>query len=280
MKSRGLVVAIAVVLAVLAAVGVIVYTNGVREEVLVNETRVVIVATQDIPANTALDPLIDGAVFNTINVPLDNAVDGAVTSIEDLRGRITTAPIFANEQIPLSRVGEGDAGLLGISPGHVGLGVQVEGARAVNGSVQRGTNVVIYATFKKGVPVTRDSLETLMSNAEIEEFFKLATGGSTTPVANRDVVFMPYDFTLELVRSVKVLAVQNPPIDETTGRQGEGASTFILDLLPDEARDLVFGSEQALGLWVGLLPAENEDGYGTEAQYGVPIGKLVGVGTP
>ena len=69
MRSRGLVVAIAVVLAVLAAVGVMVYTNQVRTEVTEQDTVAVVVANQDIPANTNLDPLVAEGVFDFVRVP-------------------------------------------------------------------------------------------------------------------------------------------------------------------------------------------------------------------
>ncbi len=68
MKSRGLVVAIAVVLAVLAAVGVIVYTSSVRDTAITEGTTPVIASSQDIPSGTQLDPLIASNVFKTINV--------------------------------------------------------------------------------------------------------------------------------------------------------------------------------------------------------------------
>ena len=50
MRSRGLVVAIAVVLAVLAAVGVIVYTSSVRDKAVDEHTTTVLASTQDIQA--------------------------------------------------------------------------------------------------------------------------------------------------------------------------------------------------------------------------------------
>ena len=76
MRSRGLVVAIAVVLAVLAAVGVIVYTSSVRETAVDENTTTVLASTQDIQANTPLDPLIAQGVFQTIQVPNDGVVPG------------------------------------------------------------------------------------------------------------------------------------------------------------------------------------------------------------
>ena len=74
MRSRGLVVAIAVVLAVLAAVGVIVYTSNIQNKVDEENSTEVIVASQDIPANTALDQLIDAGVFRPTAIPNDAVV--------------------------------------------------------------------------------------------------------------------------------------------------------------------------------------------------------------
>ena len=125
MRSRGLVVAIAVVLAVLAAVGVIVYTNSVTNGTGA-DTTAVIVSNQDIPANTPLNPLIDSGSFGTVNVPNDAVVAGAVINENELRDQTTSSTIYKNEQIPTSRLATGTGNTLGITPGHVGLGIQVD----------------------------------------------------------------------------------------------------------------------------------------------------------
>src|SRR3954447_24146613 len=104
MRSRGLVVAIAVVLAVLAAVGVIVYTSGVKENAVNENTVPVLVSSQDILASTQLDPLISQGVFSTANVPQAVVPANAVTSTDQLQGKTATAPIYANEAIPVERV--------------------------------------------------------------------------------------------------------------------------------------------------------------------------------
>src|SRR3990170_6077591 len=101
MRSRGLVVAIAVVLAVAAAAAVILYTQGVKQEAIVGgELRTVIVSTQEILANEPLDPLIAQDIFKQIRVPADALVAGAVTDIRQLANATTTSTILANEQIP------------------------------------------------------------------------------------------------------------------------------------------------------------------------------------
>ncbi len=272
MRSRGLVVAIAVVLAVLAAVGVIVYTNSVRDSVISEETVVVIVSTQDIPANTVLDGLVDAAVFTQLNVPNDAVVAGAVTSTDELRGKVTSSPILANEQIPLSRLGEGALDNVGISEGHVGLGLEVNGPQAVNGLIQRGNSVVLYATFNRGTVVTDLEMKALLQPAQIKQL--IAAVGAPT---NAKVVVMPVDFTTTLIPTAKVLFVQNPTVDETTGRQTQGGSVLVLDLLPTDAQDVVFATSAAT-LYLGLLPKQNaETGYPESGTIGPNLSRVIGV---
>jgi flagella basal body P-ring formation protein FlgA len=66
----------------------------------------VVVTTENILANTQLDPLIDAGAFRIVRVPSTAVVPGAVTHISQLRGQTATRYIFANEQVPLDRLGE------------------------------------------------------------------------------------------------------------------------------------------------------------------------------
>jgi Flp pilus assembly protein CpaB len=273
MRSRGLVVAIAVVLAILAAVGVIVYTSNVRETAVAENTSPVIASSQDIPAGTQLDGLIAQGVFRTINVPSDQVVPNVVTDTTELQGQTTSAPIYENEQIPLARLSTGQSNNLGISPGNVGLGLEVTGSAAVNGYIQQGDHVVLYATFGAGTLVTRQSLKFYLSGAQINRLLQ-AAGAATT--ANANAFVMPVDFTVTLVPSIKVLAVANPPVDTTTGKSTAGTSTFVLDLAPADASNIVYATDHST-LYMALLPPDNEDGYPAPGVAGAPFGRVVGV---
>jgi Flp pilus assembly protein CpaB len=281
MRSRGLVVAIAVVLAVLAAVGVIVYTNQVRDEVTTQDTVPVLVANQDIPANTSLDPLIEQGVFEFVRVPETALVAGAVTSQDELVGQSTVAPIFAREQIPTSRLssGERDVSFQGVSDGHIGVAMSLEAPRGGAGVVQSGDSVAVYATFAEGTPVLRDDLEKLLTPQLIDQFIELQLGGNAP--TNTDKAFtILKDTTVTLVPTVKVLTVQNPPVDEQ-GRRAEGQVSMLLDLLPEDASNVVFANETAR-LWLGLLPpSDAETGYDDQvATIGIDYDRLVGVVKP
>lgn len=269
MRSRGLVVAIAVVLAVLAAVGVIVYTSNIRTDVA-NEGTEVIVSSQDIAPNTALDPLIAANVFKQINVPPDALVPGAVTSLDQLSGLTSSAQILQNEQIPLGRV-TGKISQLAISPGNVGIGLQVDGAAAVNGYIQQGAHVVLYATFGQGTLVSRQTLKFFLKGSQIGRLAQSASGASSA-----NLIRMPTDYTFQLVPSVAVIAVQNPPADTSTGKPTAGSSTFVLDLTPSDAANVVFAVDHST-LYMGLLPGQNEAGYSQPGVIGPPLARVVGV---
>jgi len=277
MRSRGLVVAIAVVLAVLAAVGVIVYTSNVRETAVNENTTTVLASTQDIQANTPLDPLIAQGVFQPIQVPNSGVVPGAVTSQSELEGQTAVAPIYQNEQIPLARISVGVSNTYGVDPGNIGIGLEVQGQAAVNGIVQQGDNIPIYATFRRGTLVTKQGLKVLLTPAQINKAFAQALGGApTTGSVSNNVFQVQTDFTIALVPTVEVLAVQNPPVDTTSGRTASGASIFVLNMDPTDAQELIFATDHAT-LYLGLLPPDNKDGYTEPGTIGVPFGKVIGV---
>ena len=167
MRSRGLVVALAVLLAVAAAGAVVLYTNGVKKAAESGGSlTTVIVATQDIPANTSLDPLIESGGFKELSVPSDAVVDGAVTSLASLRGQTTTAPIVANEQLTASNLSSGEqvaGGMLGISKGHLALTIKLNAPQGVNGNIQRGDNITIFATYTGASIVTGATLPQLLN---------------------------------------------------------------------------------------------------------------------
>ena len=150
MRSRGLVVAIAVVLAVAAAAAVILYTQGVKKDAEDGGAlQTVIVSSIEIRANEALNPLVAQDVFKQIRVPQDALVAGAVTDIRQLEDATTTSTVLANEQIPISRLSSGPRpNELGISEGHIAVAVELEAPQGGTGNVQPGDNISVFATYQ------------------------------------------------------------------------------------------------------------------------------------
>jgi Flp pilus assembly protein CpaB len=257
MRSRGLVVAIAVVLAVAAAAAVILYTQGIKEEVGGGTT--VIVATQDIPPNTQLQPLVDQGVFTEIQIAEDALVAGALTSTEGLGAATTTQQIFANEQIPVSRLSTSEEPLnrLGVSEGHLAVSVEIDAPQGGLGNVVAGDNVQVFATYQSVTVIP----------GTFKQYLRAPASATAAPQKQ-----LP-PFTLTLIPTVKVLKIQNPPVDVETGRSDSSRIQVTLDLLPEDAQNLVFAQENAR-IWLGLLPPEEE---GTRpAASTVPLELLLG----
>jgi Flp pilus assembly protein CpaB len=246
MRSRGLVVAIAVVLAVAAAAAVILYTQGVREEARVGgELETVIVATRTIPANTPLAPLVEQEVFTQVEVPRSTLVDGVVTDISDLQGATTTSTILANEQITSSRLSTGTrVNDLGISAEHIAVTVELEAPQGGSGHIKPGDNVSVFATYQNVQAITGDLGAALNNPA----------GAPSTAGAKVDLP----DFTVTLIPTVRVLAIENPAVDAETGETSDSDRIRItLDLEKTDAQDLVFAQENGL-VWIGLLPPDEQ----------------------
>ena len=248
MRSRGLVVAIAVVLAVAAAAAVILYTQGVREDARGRGSlETVIVSTQQILPNEPLDPLLAQGAFKQIRVPKVALVSDAVGDQRELQGATTTSTIYANEQIPASRLSTGERpNALGISEGHLGVAFEFDAPQGGAGNIQPGDQVSVFATYQN-----------------------VQASAGTGQQQN-----IP-DFTATLVPTVKVLRIENPQIDSETGEQSSNNERIrvTLDLLPKEAQDLVFAQENGL-VWLGLLPPDEE---GTQPKGStVPLELLLG----
>jgi len=250
MRSRGLVSAIAVVLAIVAAAAVILYTNGVKNDAVTGGAlAVVVVSDQDIAANTNLNPLVEQGVFTELRVPTDAVVVGAVTSVGELRGQTTTAPILANEQIAHARLSSGEApqgGSLGISEGNVALTVALDAPQGGAGTINVGDSVVIYGTFQ----------DVKLVGGDIRRILSGTAGASSVSGS------LP-DFTGTVVPEARVLRIQNPTLSPE-GRTEENQRILLtLDLGKRDAQNVVFAMENGR-VYVSLL-APGEDGEQLDA---------------
>ena len=117
-------------------------------------------STQDIQANTPLDPLIAQGVFQTIQVAeRRRSFPDAVTDVSQLQGQTATAPIYQNEQIPMARTLRAAPRTSWVSTKATSAsGLRSTGQAAVNGYVQQGDHITIYATFHRGTLVTKQTL--------------------------------------------------------------------------------------------------------------------------
>ena len=214
---------LAVLLAALATAAVVVYVRGVKQQSANASGMVkVIVAKGDVPAGASLNDLIASGAFVTKSVPRNLIVQGAVTSVAQLRGKTAAQPILAGEQISTSRLMGATAslggGVLGIPAGYVAVSLALPVPAEAGGVVARGDHVVVYASY--------------------------AASGTDQQ-----------DVTVVLVPDVRVLKAQQPATTRGLGGSSSSNTTAILTLAlrPADAQRLVFAQENG-SVWLGLLP--------------------------
>ena len=256
MKSRGVVVVLALILATIATAGVFLYSQGVKQDAIKGgDLRDVIVSKVDIAANTEMDELIAADQFELLQVPVDAVVEGAVTDLAQLRGQRNTAFILAGEQIPISRVESGEipGGVLGIPEGHQAISVSLEAPRAIAGALAGGDNVTIYATFTE-----------VKINLVQKDFLKSLQAGNASGLVSQGEL-PSFDTTVVLAPEVEVLRVTRTtdPAAAEDSQQAEqqatqGPVSVTLAFLPDEAQRFVFAME--LGQVYLSLLAPDETG--------------------
>lgn len=225
MRSRGLVISVAFLLAMSATFVVYLYMRGVEERSGAGDMVAVVVSDRDIPAGTQLDELIAEDSFSLLRVPEEAVVRGAVTGIAQLNGRETSAPVLAGEQISTTRLRGSEqlpGGNLGIPDDHQALTLPLDTPRLAGGAIQVGDRVTVYATF-----------------TQVQ-----SKNGAGSPAA-----------TVTLVPEVEVLKVDAPSQPAETS---DSTALVTLALKPKDAQAVVFAQEQG-SVWMTLLPP-NEKG--------------------
>jgi pilus assembly protein CpaB len=219
MRIRGFVLTLALLLALGATGAVFLYVQGVRQEAEKSPSGdlvAVIVAKEDIPGGTVLDPLIERGTFDSVRVPKDALVQGVVTDLSQLKRRTTSATILQGEQITAARL-QGSASQIspvGLRPGYQAVSISLEMPQGGGGFVQPGDHVTVLTTLK----------------ADKKQ------GG---------------DVTVTTVPDVRVLKV-SAPAEGAQSRSRTEDVQFLLELKPLDAQRVIFSKEKG-SVWLALL---------------------------
>jgi len=267
MRSRGLIVVLALILATIATVGVFLYSKGVKQNAIEGgDLQSVVVAKVNIPANTDLNSLIRDGQFTTVDVPKDAVVTNAVTQISQLQDQRNSVFIFANEQIPIARVrgNQVPGGLLSIPEGEQALTASLVAPAAVSGALTGGDNVTLYATFEDvelANIVGPKGLQKLLKGAE--QSAQQPTSSTTSTASQSTSSASLPAVTVVLVPDVEVLRVIRPTSSSgISGEQSQNQSStaelqVILALSPEDAQKFVYANEEGK-VYLSLLPPDQQ----------------------
>ena len=199
MARRLLAAFAALILLVVGTVVLLAYVRGADNRALAGVRTVdVLVADELIPEGTTADQLAD--LVRTEMVPAKTAVDGRVTDLDALAGRVATVDILPGEQLLAGRfVRPGDLevpGTVDVPEGLQEVSVLLEPQRAVGGRIAAGdtVGVVVSLRFEDGTSATHAVLHDVLvtqvqgAPAPVETTDEPETASSGTPVPSSSLM--------------------------------------------------------------------------------------------
>jgi pilus assembly protein CpaB len=191
--ARRFLAAFAALLLLAVGTGVLLtYVQGADSRALAGVRSVdVLVADELIPEGTTADQL--DALVRTETVPAKTAVDGRVTDLDALAGRVATVDILPGEQLFAGRFARPDdlqpPGTVEVPGGLQEVSVLLEPQRAVGGRLAAGdkVGVVVSLKFEDGTAATHAVLHGVLvtqvqgAPAPVESTDEQETASSGTP---------------------------------------------------------------------------------------------------
>lgn len=237
MRTKAIVIALALVLAGIATVLAVNYVNSARSEVAASSEPIeVLVAQEDIPRGMSAEELMAKEMIALEEVPQRYVAADAISSTRAIEGQVLSAPLSKGEQVTSTRFSlPSTAGLAYSVPSdHVAIAIPVDEVRGISSLVRPGDRVAIFVTFEP-----EGDTETAITRLLLPEAKVVAVGAALTAEQSR------------------------PTTDEKGGvlaasEEEKAAPRFMtLSVTPIDAERLVF-SEEIGSVWVTLLPATAE----------------------
>jgi pilus assembly protein CpaB len=147
-KKQYLIIAVAALLGVLGIVALVKYADDADDRAFEGTKLVSVVrATSEVPAGTAVADL--GSSVETAKVPRAAVVPGALRSLEDVQGLVTTVALVPGDQLSTAKLGqvedvEGDTA---VPKGMQELTIPVHGARLVGGALKPGDRAGVFVSY-------------------------------------------------------------------------------------------------------------------------------------
>jgi pilus assembly protein CpaB len=185
-------IVIALILAVVAAGLVIMYTSNVKHNADQSiKTTTVVVAKGDIVAGTPLNTLVDGGAFTTRQVATKDVVPGAFTSISSLNTSLATATnITAGAQITPAMFSDSkDTAIVNQIHGTMrAVQLAFNANRVLGGTLKAGDHVDIFGemTIQSSRNNSSYSQQTVAARiiTNVEVLSTYDTGVATTPLTS------------------------------------------------------------------------------------------------
>jgi len=243
-KSRLVMVLIAIFLGTLAALGVGVYANGIKSKVDREQRTVkVMVATENIPEGKGLREITKKRLVSFKEVPEKYVTSKAISSDEGIDDQVLAIPVNEGEQLTVDKFKyDTKAGLsFAVPKGRVAISIEIDEVTGVSGMIKAGdlVNVIAYIS-DVGETKSPDVAKILFQDVKV-----LAVGSVIAPEKGR--------------------AEEKKTLGSGRGTTQQTKRTVTLSLTPEESEKLVFAKEKGK-IWLSLLPASGSSQVHTPGQ--------------
>ena len=152
MGRRSILLAVAALVAMIGSGLVFVYVKGADARAMAGQAPVTVLkAVAPIEPGETLEQAQAAGKLELQDVPAEQLVDGALSTIGDLGGEVALARIFPNEQITGAKFGSaGDEDVLALPDGIVAISVDLTDTGRVAGFVTPGTEVALFVNGAVG----------------------------------------------------------------------------------------------------------------------------------
>lgn len=231
-NKRAIAILVALVLAAAATIALFSYIRGVETEALAEAQPVeAFVAKDDILAGTPAEAAISQGLIAKEAVPRRNVAQGAITSLEQISGKVSTVQIHQGEQILAARFGlaQESTDLAEVPEGHQAISIDVALVPGVAGRIGTGDHVSVLAQLEQ-------------------------PGAGVDGEAGPKVQFLVQDAEV-LALGQRARFVTESGEQRTALQYPEGRVVATLAVTPEDAEKLTFGVFQGQ-LYLTLLPED------------------------
>jgi pilus assembly protein CpaB len=235
MKSRVIIIVVALVLAGIAAFFSARYLQDARSGIAKESAPIeVLVAQEDIPRGMSADEMVSKKMVVLQQVPRRFTAAGAMSSSKAIEGMVLATPLTRGQQLTSDQFEAPDvAGLaFSIPKQQLALTVPVDEVTGVGGLVKPGDRVVLYVTFSPGPKGEKDFTKMLLADSKV-----LAVGSALRSEKTQD------DSGGGGLSSSR-----------SSDQKTQVATTLTLAVSPQDVERVVFAEETGR-VWCALLPA-------------------------
>jgi len=254
MRSRIVIIIVALVLGGAAAVMAATYLNSARIRLDAQSQPVeILVAQEDVPRGTASDELFAKKLVVAQKIPRQFVASDAISSQRAIDGQVLAVPLTAGEQLTTGRFQyPSQAGLAYSVPAdYIAVSIPVDKVSSVSGLLRPGDMVAVMGTVERGDGSSKTTItKILIPKARI---LAVGTDSGAGTEANGDG--------------------QSAGLMNAASRdQSEGSVNAVtLALSPTDAEKVVFVANEGIGkgdrsLWLALLPVKATQIEATKGQ--------------